>query len=249
MSEADEDAWLVPLATAPGGMTLVCVPGAGARPGVFGPLAKALDGINVFAGQLPGHGRRIREQPLTSAKEVIAGLAPAVARAVARAGNGKLVVFGHSMGAVVALDLARALQESGLQPDHLIVASSKAPADIWREEPWHTLPDDELVARLVALGAEPEPFAIPELRAFALPLLRADLQIVETIDPAPRTPLGCPVTAVTGTDDPDAPPDCLTAWERETAAGLHTRIIDGGHYLLEERPAETLTVVRDVLRG
>lgn len=249
MSEAEEDAWLVPLAAAPGGMTLVCVPGAGARPGVFGSLAKALGGLNVFAVQLPGHGQRIREQPLTSVKEVIAGLAPVVAKAVSKVGDEKLVVFGHSMGAVVALELARALQDSGPQPDHLIVASSKAPADIWREEPWHTLPDDELVARLVALGAEPEPFAVPELRAFALPLLRADLQIIETFDPAPRTPLRCPLTAVVGTDDPDAPPSCLATWEQETTAAFHARTIDGGHYLLEDRPAETLDVVRDVLSG
>src|SRR4051812_6265830 len=103
MTEAEHDSWLVPLASSPEAVTLVCVPGAGARPGVFSLLAKALDGVNVLAVQLPGHGRRIREQPLTSADDVIAGLAPAVAKAIAQ--PSKLVIFGHSMGSVVALEL------------------------------------------------------------------------------------------------------------------------------------------------
>lgn len=239
----EESAWLVPLTAAPGAVTLVCAPYAGARPGVFGPLAKAFGDVNVLAVQLPGHGRRMRERPLTRVADIIAGLAPAVARAV----TGKFVLFGHSMGALVALELARALQETGPEPDHVIVSASKAPSDLGRDRAWHTLPDDELARELVALGAEPAAFEIAELREFAMPMLRADLEAVATFDTTPRTPLRCPITAVAGTEDDEFPPRLLAGWERETAKGLRARTVAGGHFLLEERLADMVDVVRDVL--
>jgi hypothetical protein len=73
---------LFPLATSPGAVTLVCVPYAGARPEVFIPLARAFADLNVLAVQLPGHGQRMRERPLTSMAEIVEGLAPALNKAV-----------------------------------------------------------------------------------------------------------------------------------------------------------------------
>src|SRR3954469_9101046 len=100
MTGVEEGPWLVPLATSPGAVTLVCVPYAGGRPGIFAPLARAFADVNVLAVQLPGHGQRIRERPLTSMDDVIRGLVPAVTHAV----QGKFVLFGHSMGALVGLE-------------------------------------------------------------------------------------------------------------------------------------------------
>ena len=148
-----------------GAVTLVCVPYAGGRPGVFAPLARAFADVNVLAVQLPGHGQRIRERPLTSMADIVRGLAPAVTQAV----QGKYVLFGHSMGALVGVELVRAMQEAGAaEPDHFIASACRAPRDLRRGAPWHKLPEDELIAALIALGAEPEPFQIEELREFVL---------------------------------------------------------------------------------
>jgi surfactin synthase thioesterase subunit len=246
MTGVEAGPWLVSLANSPGAVTLVCVPYAGARPGVFTPLARALTDVNVLAVQLPGHGQRIRERPLTSMADIIRGLAPAVTRAV----RGKFVLFGHSMGALVGLELARALQEAGVaEPDHVIASACRAPRDLRQEAPWHELPEDELIAKLTALGAEPEPFQVQQLREFAIPLLRADLRVVEEFDRAPRTPLRCPITAVAGIQDPDAKPELMAGWARETGGGFRARTIAGGHFLLEERLTDMVDVVRDVLNG
>jgi surfactin synthase thioesterase subunit len=236
----------VPLAVSPGAVTVVCVPYAGGRSGVFAPLARALGDLNVLAVELPGHGQRVRERPLTSMADVVAGLAPAVSQGV----SGKFVLLGASMGAVVALALAQALQEAGgAEPDHLIVSASRAPSDLEDDDPWHVLPDDQLIAKLIGLGAEPEPFEHPELRAFVLPVLRADLEVTEKLDTGPRPPLPCPITTIAGTRDPDSPPSLMSGWERETTGGCHSRTIAGGHFLLEECPADMAAVVRDVLDG
>ena len=209
---------------------------------MFVPLARALTGVNVVAAQLPGHGRRLRETPLTSVTEIAEGLAGAVAASV----RGPYVVLGHSMGGLVGVELVRALQDG---PRHLIVSACRAPAEFKDDQPWHRLSDDELVAALTALGADPEPLAIPELRELALPALRADLEAIETFDKGPRPKVKCPITAISGTKDPDAKPELMAAWERETEGGFQARSIAGGHFLLEERPADMVSIVRDVLDG
>jgi surfactin synthase thioesterase subunit len=241
-----EDSWLVPLATSPGAVTLVCLPYAGARPGVFLPLSRALSDLNVVAAQLPGHGRRIREQPLTSMAEIVAGLAPVVSKAV----QGKFVLLGHSMGALVGVELARALQDAGgPEPDHFIASACRAPGEMSQDKLWHNLSDDELAATLVKLGAEAEALEHEELRQLTFPSLRADLKAIDTYDPRPRSPLRCPITAVAGTEDPDAKPELMAGWERETAGGFRITTVAGGHFLLEERLADMVNVVRDVLGG
>jgi hypothetical protein len=134
-------------------------------------------------------------------------------------------------------------------PDHFIVSACRAPSDLRKDRLWHELPDDELIAALVALGAEPEPFQVDELRELALPVLRADLEVVERFDTAPRTPLRSAITAVAGVEDPDAKPELMAGWARETVGGFAARTLAGGHFLLEERPADMINVVRDVLNG
>ena len=241
-----EDSWLVSLASSPGAVTLVCLPYAGARPGVFLPLARAFSDLNVLAVQLPGHGRRIRERPLTSMAEIVAGLAPVVSRAV----QGKFVLFGHSMGALVGVELARALQDVGAsEPDRFIASACRAPSHLSKDRFWHDLSDDELAATLVKLGAEPEGLEHEELRQLAFPSLRADLEAIETYDPGQKPPLRCPITAVAGTEDPDAKPELMAGWEQETTGGFRMTTIAGGHFLLEERLADMVNVVRDVLGG
>jgi surfactin synthase thioesterase subunit len=236
--------WLVPLARVPGTVTLVCLPYAGARPGVFVPLARALSGVNVVAAQLPGHGGRLRETPLTSVAEIVQGLAAAVGASV----DGPYVVLGHSMGGLVGVELVRALQEDK-GPEHFIVSACRAPRELRDEQAWHLLPDEDLVAALISLGADPEPLAVQELRELALPALRADLQAVESFDRGPRPKLRCPITAISGTEDPDAKPELMAGWERETAGGFRSRVLTGGHFLLEERPDDMVGIVRDVLDG
>ncbi|MDN3354618.1 alpha/beta fold hydrolase [Actinomadura sp. DC4] len=238
------DEWLVPLARSSGALTLVCVPYAGGRPGVFVPLARGLDGVDVLAVQLPGHGARLREKPLTSVAAIVPGLAAAVAEQV----RGPYIVLGHSMGGLVGVELVRALQEER-GPEHFIVSACRAPSELEQGQNWYRLPDDDLVAALVSLGADPVPLAIQELRDFALPVLRADLEVVESFDCGVRPKLRCPVTAISGTEDPDAMPELMLDWEREAGGGFRTKAISGGHFLLEERPAEMLHAVRDVLDG
>lgn len=254
MYQVETDSWLVPVGDgARGAATLLCMPYAGAGAQAFRPLAAALPGIRVIAVELPGRGRRVREPAATSLGPLADAIAEAVLDSVADAGPERVtdscLVYGHSMGALLAFELAhRLVERNGRAPAHLVVsgcAPPRAPRPAARLR--HRLDDDELVRELVALGAAPEPWAEPEIRAVALPPLRADLAMAELFAYTSRPPLGCPITAVAGERDTDAPTRTMYGWFEETTAGFKVRTVPSGHYMLESHLADAAAVIGECL--
>src|SRR5215468_8965797 len=93
-------------------ITLVCLPFAGAGASFFRPWgALAGERVEVVALQLPGRERRIDEKPYLDVPSAAEGLLPEVSARLdpARA----LVLFGHSLGAVLAYELACRLTARG----------------------------------------------------------------------------------------------------------------------------------------
>jgi surfactin synthase thioesterase subunit len=223
---------------------VLCFPPAGAGPGWFRPLARALPATPVYGIELPGHGTRLREPLLTTMAELIEELAPLLDQLA----GAPYTLYGHSMGGLVAFEAARRLA-AGPGPDPLLLAVSgcQPPRRRDRLPKRHRLPDDDLVAELVRLGSPAEPLAEPEIRRIALPILRADLTLAETWLPQPGKALPVPILALAGTADPDAPPADAGDWSAETAAGCTVVAIDGGHFFPESRPAEVASALQAAL--
>lgn len=140
----------------------------------------------------------------------------------------ELVLFGFSMGALLATELAVRLSDQGTGCRGLVVAGSPPP-HLLRGEPIGHLPDDAFVAALAAHGVM-TPTLLPEaeLRALMLPIWRADCAVVES---HPRTPvrLDCPVLAVAGTEDPVVDAEQLAAWQQVGGPGSRSMSVPGGH--------------------
>jgi surfactin synthase thioesterase subunit len=77
--------------------------------------------VEVAAIQLPGRGNRFTEPPIADIPLLVDALASNLAPHL----EGRFAFFGHSMGAVLAYELAHALRNRGLpSPCHLIVSLS-----------------------------------------------------------------------------------------------------------------------------
>ncbi|NEB82360.1 thioesterase [Streptomyces sp. SID14478] len=214
---------------------LLCVPHAGGSAGSYLPFSHALaPQVNVLAVQYPGRQDR-RAEP---AARSIAPLADALFRLLDPEDTTPLALFGHSMGAVVAFELARRLEADG-RPVHLLVASARRGPLLPPGPAFHHLGDAAILAEVERLngvdGLEPEH---PGLLRLALPALRADFEAVETYRAAPGPRLSCPVIAMTGADDPRVPPADAAAWDAVTTAPATLSVHPGGHFYLLARLPE-----------
>jgi pyochelin biosynthetic protein PchC len=201
------------------------------------PLAAQFGtGLEPVLVELPGRGFRIRERRL----EDMDVLASALTAPLLQEARAPYALVGHSLGALVAYEMAHRLCKAGRPPAHLVVSAVRSPrqveADNLRDEPEADLP--RLARHLAELGGTPrELLDSPEFVAFVCDILRSDLRLMRSFRRGERPPLPCPITALGGDQDGAVPPEVLADWRPETAAAFAVRVLPGGHFYLNENPA------------
>jgi medium-chain acyl-[acyl-carrier-protein] hydrolase len=148
-------------------------------------------------------------------------------------------LFGHSMGALLSFELARALWKLRRKKlVHLFVSGRRAPQLPDDHAPAYALPDAEFVAKLRSMQGTPvEVLEHPELMALALLVLRADFELCETYVYEPALPLGCPVTAFAGLRDRYSSVEMIRPWKEQTNKTFDLISCDGDHFFIHSREA------------
>jgi medium-chain acyl-[acyl-carrier-protein] hydrolase len=143
------------------------------------------------------------------------------------------VVFGHSMGALLAFEWVRKLQRSGHpMPAWLFLSGHRAPDMPGDTRLLHSLSDREFVAELTRLyrGIPDGLLLEAEFMEVFLPILRADIAVVESYRFQEDEPLDCPITVFAGSQDTNVSWDQLLAWKRQTRRRFAAQIFPGGHF-------------------
>ena len=223
-------------------LRLVCFPHAGGQAALFRTWHRDLPpAVEVHGIQLPGWGSRIGEPPVSDLAAVVAETSAAIALLHDR----PLALFGHSLGAVLAFEVARRLCRHGRAPRHLFVAGRRAPQVRGTNPVTHDKSDAEFVARLGELaGTPPEEFHDRELLQLVLPALRAGFKLAETYRYVPGVPLSCPITVIGGADDEESLDDRLDAWQAQTTRRLAKFIVAGDHFFPISNRAALLEILR-----
>lgn len=226
------DIWTQYHVPAPGArLRLFCFPYAGAGASVYRSWRETLPaGVELCPVQLPGRERRIREPPRTRLPVLVGELGDALRSLLEL----PFAFFGHSMGALLAFELARELRRrGGPRPVHLFVSGHQAPRLPAPHPPVHHLPDGEFLAEIRRLNGTPrELLEHEELRELLLPLLRADLEMCESYVYLAGEPLEVPISVFGGDADPEASPADLGPWEEETSREHAVRIYAGDHFFI-----------------
>jgi pyochelin biosynthetic protein PchC len=212
---------------------IVCFPHSGGSAGEFRSWRTLLPpDIALAAVQYPGRGDRFHEKPIADVRQMSA---PIAAELLALA-TVPTVLFGHSMGALLAYEVALLLQDEGLAPAHLFVSGSPAPSRAGGGTT-HLASDGVLWSTVCRLGGvEPAVEQDEELRELLLPTLRSDITASETYRPRPGRGLSCPVTCYHGLGDPLVRQAQLREWAAITTGPFVLRTRAGGHFHLRVDP-------------
>lgn len=222
-------------------LRLVCLPHAGGAASFFRSWGGALGAdVEVLAARYPGRQDRIAEPALND----MASLADAVSEALPPFFDRPLALFGHSMGASLAYEVALRLEErQGVRPAALFVSAREAPHKVTPKDV-HLRDDEQLAAEVSRLGgADAALLEDPELRDLVLPAIRSDFQVAGTYRAARPVPVGCPVVAYVGDRDPDVTPSDMELWSEIAPSGFSVRVFPGGHFYLD--PARD-ALIRDL---
>ncbi|MFT7840495.1 alpha/beta fold hydrolase [Saccharothrix sp. BKS2] len=226
--------------------SLYCFPFAGGTSAFYSSWAGAFtDGVELVPVQLPARGVRMAEPPATDLGSMAAEVAARIAASATRP-----LLFGHSMGAITAFEVARRLRELGRPAGHLFVSGRPAPPIPLPRTVVSDLPRAAFLRVLRDYGAiSEEILGHAELLDVVLPMIRSDFSLIERYEYVPGPPLDCPILGWCGDDDPDGSAEDMRGWGEMTTGGFTLVERPGGHFFLTEHRDEIIRAIRWAARG
>lgn len=204
-------------------------------------------GIDFMAIQLPGRENRLKEKPIADLSMLLEKLLPAITALLDK----PFVFFGHSLGALIAFELCRALRRQGLPlPQHLFVSAFRSPELSNPNKKLHHLATPEFIAGIREYGGTSEQVLVNrEMMDLFLPMFRADFSLHETYQYRHESALACPITALMGTEDPFVRPEYMLNWRNQTHANFQQIQYPGKHFFLHEHMASICQRLQQAVMG
>lgn len=223
---------------------LYIFPHAGGSPGYYLPMARAFSSdVKCVAVQYPGRRGNHDLASFTSVKDLadrICGMLSPLDQS-----DGRVAFFGHSMGGLVAFEVARQLEEAGNPIGALFVSASAAPGRVGYD---HIPNSDQGLLDAVSgmTGLNPEFLQDEQFAATILPTLRG-LKAIGNYECPPDATVTCPIFAFIGSDDDVAPLEKMSPWSERTTSTFSTREFAGHHFYLTDHVAELVSDIEGKL--
>lgn len=224
-------------------MILLTLPFAGGNETSYERLRPFLpEGWEMRSPTLPGKGSRISERPLTDIHAMVGEVMAQMGELV----PGPFILYGHSMGAMLAYLLCHRLLESGRPlPEHVFVSSFPAPSH-HHDRHRGSMTDEQFIAHMRTLGGlPPAVLEEPKLLRLILPMLRADIAAIDGYRHLERIPLPVPLTVMFGAQE-TALVATVRDWQQETVHPIALQRFDGGHFFLYQRAEELMRFMASV---
>jgi surfactin synthase thioesterase subunit len=222
-----------------------CFAHAGGNPRLFLNWQSAMGTeAQIVAVCPPGRGPRADEpSPAT-----LAALADEAAEAICALGDAPTYLFGHSLGALVAFEVARRLPA----PRDLVVSGLAAPSLMPTRQAVAIAQLDgrAFVEAVASYGGLPrELLAVEDAYHLLLPGLQADFRLIQSYRYTVGPLLAAGLTIINGRDDPNVSTAVLAPWAQEFSSPPRYHWVDGGHFFFESQPDAIIEIMRRLVRS
>jgi medium-chain acyl-[acyl-carrier-protein] hydrolase len=198
-------------------------------------------GVDLCPIQIPGRSTRIDEPPYRDMR----ALARAACEGIAALFDRPYILFGHSMGAALAYEVALAAAQRGLRLASLLAASSRRPPHLPPAHPISHHPDARFLEELQRFDGIPaqllEDRSMCEL---IVQTARPDFELNDSYLGRGET-ISCPVLAFGGDADPNVDLADLDGWRTVTRDRFAVRTFRGDHFYLNTARDEILRLLLD----
>lgn len=204
------------------------------------PLLKEFEVISL---ELPGRGKRIREELLTDFDEAAQDIYRQV---IAKLTSPRFMIYGHSMGAYLALRVANMLEKENRMPAYVFVSGNAGPG-VREDKNRYLMERKEFIEELRLLGgAPPEVLENDELLEFFIPILRADFEVAEKNELDNEPVLSAPIYAMMGSEEEQT--EEIENWGRFTRAAFNHVLLPGGHFFIYDNARQIADIIRESYR-
>jgi len=223
---------------------LFCIPYAGGSAMIYRRWVPYLSNtIELVPVELKGRGQRINEGFYASFEEIVDEVARFINK---EASDTEYAVFGHSMGCVLAYEVACELIRKGYkEPIHMFYSGRMPPSAEADSKIFHILDDDSFIDEIVKYGGAPkEVWENQELRDLFLPILREDYRLMETRkirESCER--VSCNITVLNGIKDEDICVEKLSDWNNFTKGSMKLALFQGDHFYINTEIPELLKLI------
>jgi surfactin synthase thioesterase subunit len=214
-------------------MKLFCIPFSGGNAYSYSDFKKYLpDDIEFNNLELPGRGKRITEPLLYNIEDMTKDLFDQIENKI----DSEYVIFGHSLGALLGINLCRFISIKGMRLPLMLFLSGQTAPVLIKPDNKHILPDDQFANILREMGGTPEELLNDKsFLQFFLPLVRADFQSISKYKYSPKSyPLNVSLTIMIGNEEKISDEDALK-WQLETDSTIDINRFEGGHFFIFEQ--------------
>lgn len=226
--------YLVPIhyKTRPSNKLLVCFPHAGGGASTYFDFAKLATAANsnfdICAVQLPGHENRFNEEAHSNIHRHTKCIADEIKSTVAT----DIALYGHSLGSVLAYEVAIQIAHGEKKIYALIVSGRNGPTKKTQKEKISHLSDSDFTNALNSYGGVPkEIIENREIMELLLPTLKKDFYAAENYISAKENPrLSCPVLGLPSQEDDFIDPELFRGWREVTNGEFIVKWFPGNHF-------------------
>lgn len=205
--------------------------------------------FNVIPLEPAGHGRRINEPFTDSMAATVDDLFERILPFVLH--DTPWVIYGHSLGSIVAYELVRKVMAEGIQqPLGIYVSGRNGPEHKQTEPDYHVLSDKDFVEALKNIPGTPQDlFANASMIDAFLPIIRNDYKVMETYRYQQNNPttINGFITGFLSKNDSRVSADFFRHWGYYCDGRFNVHEFPGHHFFIHDDYAAICEIIKTEL--